>query len=66
MSVAILWISAAIATTVCAAMLYSVATFHDASGEQTFARQRSIAIEVLWTLIPILIMVSALVLVWTG
>lgn len=58
MHITIVWICAALAALVCAVMLFSVATFRDSPGGAT-QRRRSVAVEVLWALVPVAILVGA-------
>jgi cytochrome c oxidase subunit 2 len=57
---AILWICAAITLAVFGVMLYSVATFRPAPNESVGRRAHNLALEIFWSLIPILIFVSAM------
>jgi cytochrome c oxidase subunit 2 len=59
MHVTILWICAALAAVIFGVMLYSVATFRSAPGEGTAAYRHSTIVELLWALIPIVILVGA-------
>jgi cytochrome c oxidase subunit 2 len=59
MHTTILWICAALAAVIFAVMLYSVATFRSTPGAGTAAYRHSTIVEVLWALIPIVILVSA-------
>jgi len=56
----IIWICAAIAVAIFAVMLHSVATFGSVR-ERTGRYRRRAAIEVVWALIPILIVIAAAV-----
>jgi cytochrome c oxidase subunit 2 len=61
MVTAVLYICAAVGVAVFAVMLYSVAAFH-ASTENLGGREtRNVALEILWSSIPILIILAALV-----
>jgi cytochrome c oxidase subunit 2 len=57
---AILWICAAITLAVFGVMLYSVATFRPVPKESVGRRAHHVALEIFWSLIPILIFVSAM------
>ena len=57
MTLALLWMCAALATGVFVAMLYSVATFRPATDDPTPRRRR--AIEMMWSLVPIIIFAVA-------
>jgi cytochrome c oxidase subunit II len=59
MHVTIVWICAALAAVIFGVMLYSVATFRSAPGAGMAAYRHSTIVEVLWALIPIVILVSA-------
>ncbi len=60
MTVAVLWICAAITLGVFGVMLYSVATFDRGSRTHASARSHRPIIEMLWSTIPILIFMSAM------
>jgi cytochrome c oxidase subunit II len=54
-----LWICALFATGIFAVMLYSVATFRSTPAASAAGYRRSAAAEILWALVPIIILVSA-------
>lgn len=55
----IIWLCAALALAICAILVYSVATFHTAQGSAPAAYRKSAAVEVVWALIPVAILVCA-------
>ena len=55
----IVWLCAALAALVFTVMLYSVATFRRSAVAGAASYRHSAAVEVLWSLIPILILFSA-------
>ena len=59
MLTSIFWIEVLIATVVFGVMLYSVATFPIARNAMTVRRRRNVLVELVWTLIPIAIVVAA-------
>ena len=59
MYAAALWTCAAFSVVIFGVLLYSVATFRKTSGPSAAAYRHSTAVEVLWALIPIVILVSA-------
>jgi cytochrome c oxidase subunit II len=59
MYVNIIWLCAALAALVFGVMLYSIATFARTGAVGSAAYRHSTAVELLWSLIPILILVSA-------
>ena len=60
MVLAILWVCAAISVAVFAVMLYSVATFNSVPEQVVRRRVHKVALELFWSLIPILIFLSAI------
>jgi heme/copper-type cytochrome/quinol oxidase subunit 2 len=60
MILAILWVCAAISVAVFAVMLYSVATFNSVPEQVVRRRVHKVALELFWSLIPILIFLSAI------
>jgi heme/copper-type cytochrome/quinol oxidase subunit 2 len=59
MNIVIFWMCAASIAGVFAVMLYSVATFKSAASGSVGGRTRSVAGELLWALVPILIFIVA-------
>lgn len=55
----VIWTCAAIAVVIFGVMLWSVATFRSAPGACVASYRHSTAVEVLWALIPIVILVGA-------
>jgi heme/copper-type cytochrome/quinol oxidase subunit 2 len=53
----LLWICGFVAAAVFAVMIHSIATFRQGSGEQPSAHSSSLA-EILWAIVPIVIMVT--------
>jgi cytochrome c oxidase subunit II len=56
----LMWMCAAVAVAIFGAILHSVATFRS-EGEATTAYKRRTLIEVVWALVPILIVIAAAV-----
>lgn len=59
MNIVMLWVCAAMAGGVFGVMLYSVATFNDASNGHVRRRSRRVMSELLWALVPIVIFIVA-------
>lgn len=58
MYVTVLWICAGLAAAVFAVMLYSIAAFHQPPGAHPAKYRHSKLVEVLWAIVPIVILVS--------
>jgi len=58
MKVMLFWICAAVAVTVFGVMIHSIATFRLLPDADSTASERSTVVEVVWALIPILIVIA--------